>query len=161
MAKRKSNFVRDLALGNAGENILISELSKFGVSAETSSSKEFDVIASLNNTKRTFEVKYDMYCARSGNIAIEYYNPKSKIPSGLTATKADYWTHIITGPIRVYCCPLEKLKNFIENNKPDKVIECGGDDNASLYLYKKDFILEKAFHILDEDFVNSIFREVR
>ena len=43
----------------------------------------------------TVEVKYDEMQAKTGNIAIEIYNPKSGKPSGLTATKANLWCQVL------------------------------------------------------------------
>lgn len=162
---KKTSFLDDLACGNRGEALVVSELTKAQICVEINSGKknrEYDIKASYESFNPcTMEIKYDIYAARSGNIAIEFYNPKSNKPSGIDATLADYWVHVLTSPVSIWACRTSKLKVFLKETEPLKVITAGGDGNASLYLYKKEIIL-KEFNRLDEmdskELVTFLFR---
>jgi hypothetical protein len=83
--------------------------------------------------KGTLEIKNDLYAAKSGNVAIEYYNPKSDKPSGIAITQSDVWCHIIGGEI--FVVKTQVLKHFVDTEAPKRVIKRAGDGNASLKLY--------------------------
>ena len=87
----------------------------------------------------TVEVKYDEMQAKTGNIAIEIYNPKSAKTSGLTATKATLWCHVLQESI--WITSVKKLKKFCEDTVPFKSFNSVGDGNASILLYKTEDIL--------------------
>ncbi len=81
----------------------------------------------------TVEIKNDLYAGKSGNVAIEYHNPKSDKPSGINITKSDIWCHIIDGEI--FVVKTNTLKMFMECEKPLRTIKKAGDGNANLKLY--------------------------
>ena len=81
----------------------------------------------------TMEIKNDLYAAKSGNVAIEYNNPRSDKPSGINITKSDVWCHIIGG--EVFVVRTERLKKFVNTEKPKRVVKKAGDGNADLKLY--------------------------
>ena len=141
-------FLNDKDKGVHGEDLVLEVLKSFGLTAglnpHTSRIKLAEYDIEVDNPAFTIEVKNDLYATRSGNIAIEFYNPKSGTESGLYNTKADVWAHIVNN--EVYFISVSDLLDYISANKPFKTIDCGGDDNASLFLYKTD--------ILDEVFVN-------
>ena len=87
----------------------------------------------------TVEVKYDEMQAKTGNIAIEIYNPRSAKPSGLTATKATLWCHVLQDSI--WITSVNKLKRFCEDTPAFKSFNSVGDGNASILLYKTKDIL--------------------
>ena len=95
----------------------------------------------------TVEVKYDEMQGKTGNIAIEIYNSKSGKPSGLTATKATLWCHVLKDS--TWITSVEKLKEFCEDTPPFKSFNSVGDGNASILLYKTEDIL-KIFERIDE-----------
>ena len=88
----------------------------------------------------TVEVKYDEMQARTGNIAIEIYNPKSGKPSGLTATKATLWCQALQDS--VWITSVKALRKFCEETPPFKMFSSAGDGNAAILLYKTEDILE-------------------
>lgn len=104
------------------------------------------------------EVKNDVYALKSGNIAVEMFNPKSAKPSGLTATKSDLWVFMVGEELWV--ANTEALKKYVEENKPFRIIDSGGDNNAYIYLYKKDVLFPAVFHQInhlnDEELVKKL-----
>jgi hypothetical protein len=145
-----SKFLKDLNTGSKGEALVQAVLAKADIDSEAGGrNAAFD----LKHTKPiTFmsEIKFDLYAARSGNIAIEFYNPKQGKPSGIGVTQAHLWFHVITKPMSIWVTSVCKLKKYMEENKPHRVVECGGDNNASIYLYKQDVIFNAIFHRIDE-----------
>jgi hypothetical protein len=85
------------------------------------------------------EVKYDRKCAETGNFAIEVHNPKANRPTGLSITKSELWSHILSQD-EILITSVSKLKSFIKKTTPKKVIQFGGDGNAQLWIYPKDDI---------------------
>lgn len=146
-----SNFLRSLSAGNKAEAMLQTIFATHGVQTEQTTGKEqYDILAKLPSQEVKLEVKYDIRCARSGNIAIEFYNPKSGRPSGIGSTIADLWVHIITKPLSVYITSVPLLKAYVSSIPPHRLVDCGGDDNSSMYLYKAPAIFGHIFHRIDE-----------
>jgi hypothetical protein len=141
----KKTIKRDLNLGSVAEQLVFNILKDAGfipVLNKDKATRAFWDIEIECGTK--FEVKYDLYSKRSGNIAIEFFNSKLSKPSGIGCTKANFWVQVIPGDNGDECwmCPVPKLISFCSQITPLKVISSGGDDNSSMYLYKKDTILE-------------------
>lgn len=153
-------FMRDLSVGNKAEGLVQMAFAKHGVETTVpdSPSSAYDLQASLLNRDVTMEVKFDLFCARSGNIAIEFFNPKQGKPSGVQATKADIWVHLITKPMSIWVASVVALKNFIKTVKPHKTVACGGDDNSSMYLYKQEVIFDSVFTRIDECNTEDFFK---
>lgn len=123
---------------------------------------DYDLHISLNGIEFTVEVKLDKMASVTGNIAIEFYNPYQGKDSGLSSSKADFWAHLVyeKGNVEIWFCPLKKLKEWISANHPKRIISQGGDNNASLYLYDKYFILDSTFVRVDtlsaDDFLKGL-----
>lgn len=157
--KKEKNFLRDKEIGNKGEILFLQILEKAGLKAEKNSDKKslkyWDV---KTDCGFLFEIKYDLYSARSGNIAIEFFNPKTAQFSGLTATKAHFWIQTLPDET-AWMTPVSKLKTYCSSTKPLKVIAAGGDDNSSMYIYKKDLILDSIFARIDESNITRLIEE--
>jgi hypothetical protein len=142
-------FINDLKLGNKAESFVIDILKGGIIQASPNLNKKqfpfYDLLIEYGGQEWKAEVKYDLYAHKSGNVAIEYYNPKSNKPSGLSITKSDFWIHVLTNPDKAFIVKTDNLKTFISRHKPFKIIEVGGDGNASLLLYRTDFMLENIF----------------
>ena len=159
------HFVQSKRLGKSGEK-LISDLLKFaGVECEENINVKdknlFDLSCKINKKKFTIECKYDWYSEKSGNLAIEYFNPTSNKASGIDATSATLWGIVINDRDykTIWLTSVANLKQFIKNNSPYKTMMKVGDGNASIYLYKTDKLLT-IFHRVDnldkEDVVKTI-----
>lgn len=158
------SFLRDRSLGNKGEELVQKIFQGHGFKTELNSDRskfaDFDIKALFKEQELLLEAKYDLYCARSGNIAIEFFNPKQGKASGIGSTKSDLWAHVITDPLSVWLAPVSCLRQYTSTTKPHKLVSCGGDDNSSMYLYKKDVIFGAIFTRVDEcgkdDFIKTI-----
>lgn len=135
---------KSLELGNIAEQLLIQKLAEFGIQAFKNEDKAkrsyFDIFADIAGHNTTFEVKYDLMAAKTGNIAIEFFNSKSNKPSGIGITEADYWIHVlkIDNINTIFICPVNELKEFIKNTKPKRIVYGGGDNNADILLFEID-----------------------
>lgn len=99
--------------------------------------KDFDYYTIKGDKKIAYEIKADKLSYRTGNLAIEFQcNNK---PSGLTATKSDYWIIFAVdanGKYEVYKFPVNELKELVLKEKCRQVN--GGDGYRSrMYLLKK------------------------
>ena len=141
---------QDLQTGSEGEKAVSELLQRAGIVVQKGkrASKYLDLIAQIQDKTFTLEVKNDKYAAKSGNIAIETYNPKSKKNSGISVTQSDIWVHIACG--QIWIANTRVLKTFLSTYQPTKIVEVGGDGNATLYLYRMDFILPAVFVRIDE-----------
>jgi hypothetical protein len=147
--KKKNNFCRDVSAGSIAEEKLKKILQDSGIESKKNEDKDTRAYWDLETSNGIkFEVKYDLYSKRSGNIAIEFWNPKKGTGSGLTSTQADYWAQVLPDD-EVWIAPVLELKKFCEENKPLKTIAAGGDDNSSMYLYRKEDILDVVFKKVD------------
>lgn len=140
-------MLKSMRIGDEAEREVIDFLSTLGCIAIKNEDKdtriEHDIHAFKNPSPYDscvtppvvkFEVKNDVMAEKTGNIALEYYNSKSNKPSGITATRADWWVHKIAGEL--WIIRVSELINFTKNEKPVRMISGGGDDNADLMLYR-------------------------
>lgn len=143
-------------LGSAGEKAVISVLEEAGIECgrnpATTRKKlvEYDLKCLLGSRQFSVEIKSDRMARKSGNLAIEHYNVKSCKPSGIKATKADFWIVVLCNPSEIYLTSVMQLKDFCKTNKPYRDIACGGDDNAALWLYRMENILPAIFFRIDD-----------
>lgn len=139
----KKNILKDLAIGSQGEKRLILLLNEVEIISQVQPTKgkfsDYDIESSYGGHNFTLEVKNDVYAIRSGNVAIEVFNPKSGRASGLMISKSDLWVHITDG---VYVANTELLKKWVNDNPASRVITHAGDGNATIYLYPIDTIFD-------------------
>ncbi len=132
------SIAKSFSLGDKAEAECLVTLELLGFDVEkvpTENRYDYDLKATIGSRSLTFEVKNDVKCALTKNIAIEYFNSKKNEPSGITATKADFWVHKFDK--KLWIVKTSKLKEFIGKQQPKRVVLGGGDDNADLYLYDK------------------------
>ena len=142
---------KDLAIGKQGEDGFIKILKKGKLKASSNNDKKtrshYDIKAELDGQEFTAEVKNDLYAAKSGNIAIEVFNPYSNKKSGLSITKSDLWVHIVDS--KYWVARTKELKSFVKKTPPFKTFDRAGDGNANIKLYRMDTILPEVFHRID------------
>ena len=110
----------------------------------------WDLSFEHNSKIITVEVKNDLMAVITNNLAIEYFNPNSQKKSGLFATTADLWCHLIPNR-EIFIASVPRLIEWVETNPADKVFAAGGDGNADLMLYKKVRIAESGLFALDQE----------
>lgn len=158
-----AKFLKDLRVGENGQQIFIDKLNEIENIKDiaTNKTKTFDVSCDYNNKIYTFEIKFDLMASKTGNLAIEYYNPKTNKPSGIMATEALFWVCILNNPVEIYMSPTNILKNFLDKSKPCRIINCGGDKNSAMMLYKKERILKGCFtKINSSSDILKLFNEI-
>lgn len=143
-----NNIGRDLAIGKQGEIIAQQRLLELfelkTILNADFKNKHYDLISVEVQPEITFEVKFDIYANRSGNVAIEYLNTRTNLPSGISRTDATYWIHVLSEN-EVYICATSQLRHFVETAEPHRTIPSGGDNNAMLLLYRKEDIARECF----------------
>ena len=146
-------FPKDLRKGHEAEDFILALLVQAGLPASSNDNRktfsDFDLTAEINNRPFTIEAKYDLFEKKSGNIAIEFFNPKSNQPTGIDATKADLWVHVLDKPMSAWVTNVATLRRYIRTHDPVRVVERGGDSNASMLLYKREVIFADIFYQLD------------
>lgn len=162
-----NTFLRDLERGGKAEKKIIRLFTAAGFPSQVEQNRakrsKWDVTSDYGQTAITVEVKLDEYEQRSGNVAIETHNPRLGKPSGLMATEAFLWAHVLKDGA-TWVTTVESLKDYVDKTKPKRIIECGGDDNATLKLYPSSQILPAVFTRIDtmdedelQDFIITIW----
>jgi hypothetical protein len=151
-------FLKDLAAGRRGETRLLELFRGHGLEAGPNPAKgradksRYDVWVELPAGRRTAEVKCDRWEARSGNVALEYHNPRADKPSGIYATAADMWVFILADS-SVWGCRAFDLKRH-HGRGPGGVgfvrdLPVCGDGNSSSALYERSSLFDHLFFRLD------------
>ena len=137
------SFKRSLDIGNKGQQIVTRILESVGLTVSSSVGKvtEWDLKVE-GDISFVCEVKYDLYAARSGNVAIEIGNPNSGKASGLTATTAHLWFHVFHNPSEVWATSVSRLLDYCTKTKPFKEVIGGDGGNSHMFLYRKDSIAD-------------------
>lgn len=142
-----SFFKRDFNLGKKGEEFLKNLLQKCGYTCtevDTLNKSAYDIKAKPPKGKEfTIECKYDSYSQISGNLALEYFNPKTNKPSGIYVTTAQIYCYLLPDDINMtaWIISTNRLREFVKTEVPLKNLQKVGDGNASILLYKLDHIL--------------------
>jgi hypothetical protein len=151
----KNSFKETVAAGNFGEQFIIRLLANSGISAVKNPSKDkaemtlWDIEATVDGQVFTIEVKFDKYEKKSGNIALEYYNPRKGKASGILATNSDLWVFVLNDPISAWVCRTDDLVHHFHTEPCVRDIACGGDGNAAMKLYRRESLFEKMFFRFD------------
>ena len=112
----------------------INDRKKFDIDLEYGKVREKQVADMLQDKKIEVKSERGMW-QKTGNIAIEYESYGK--PSGIAATKSDYWFHNLCIDDDTFCTLVFKtdsLKKIIDNLDYKRSVS-GGDHNASkMYL---------------------------
>jgi hypothetical protein len=126
-------FKADLELGESYQRKLLELIAYDRCGMSKGCFKPYDVWIEYNDERTTFEVKADRMTERTGNIVIEYEcNGK---PSGITATKADFWAYFIHNTGVYYMIHTDDIKRLIEEKKYTKTIRGGDGWRACMYVF--------------------------
>lgn len=146
----------NLREGRYAERFVMDILDRAGIPSvqNDSPSREdlsaWDLKAELDGTPFLLEVKFDRMAARTGNLAIEYFNPLQGRPSGIGKTRATFWVQVLGKPEAVWLAPVSKLRRHLERVPPLRDVKVGGDGNSAMKLYPSAEILRDVFHRIDD-----------
>ena len=130
-----NKFEKDLAQGKKYEVESLNHLDYDTYEMKEGYFKEYDLTIFKDGTPTKIEVKSDRQASSTGNMAIEY-ECKNK-PSGLSATKADYWIYFVVHKDKDECykIPTDELRELVKDCRKVR----GGDNYMSrMYLLKMD-----------------------
>lgn len=149
------SFLSDRKIGMNGEQLLRGLLADASIenvaNSELSQAElaDWDVQGNLFGLKFSIEIKCDVMEAKTGNVAIEYHNPKQDKSSGINITKADLWV-IILEDTSVWIARTTDLKRYVNEEECLRDIQCVGDGNSSIKLFNRDKIFSDIFYRIDD-----------
>lgn len=113
----------------------------------------------------TVEVKWDKRAGETGNLYFEVENTRQRAPSGVAATKADYWCHVVGDGREAFLVPVAPLRTFLRRSEFRRVPTRGADSNSLGVLVPRERLVEVeggTWVTLPtvEDFFGVLFREV-
>ena len=76
------------------------------------------------------EVKWDKRAGETGNLYFEVENTRQGQPSGIRATTADYWCHVLGDGGEALVAPVPALRAFLEQGAFRRVDTRGADSNS-------------------------------
>jgi hypothetical protein len=143
-------FLGSRALGDKAESYIANILKGIGCDVEFNKTVEYDLKCKLGRKKFTGEVKFDYMAQKTGNIALEYYNPKQDKCSGISQTSADLWFTVLLddGNMVAWAAKTSDIRSLIENKQPVKDI-VGGDGNSAMKIYKQEDIFNISYRFDD------------
>ena len=109
-------------------------------------SPDWDLLVLLHQHVFLAEVKVDLMAPRTGNLAIEWWNPRRNGPSGISATTADLWFVLVGKDLWV--APVPALKSFFHSN-PGRDVMGAGDGNSTVRLYPCSSLLNSIFSLAE------------
>ena len=146
-----SNFIHDLAVGQSYEIEALKYLKydSYVQSDITKKISEYDLKIKRNNIETKIEVKADLKCQFTGNIAIEYSCNNKR--SGISTTTADFWVVFVVYFSKKVCykIPIKDLKKLCKNC----IRISGGDGYRS-----KMFLLSK--YKCEKYIINEIIKKL-
>lgn len=138
MSTEQQQFYSDLELGRLAEYSFTVSYSHYYLSnynvrvtnVNYSDDNSKDILITTERTSSTFEIKHDLKASTTGNICIEVWNPKTKKPSGILASGAQFIVYLIDGFF--YMIQSDYLKLYVaERNHEFKKVE---KENSICYL---------------------------
>ena len=143
------NFIKDLKLGNEGEEkvaeYLITKGSKF---IDSNKDNRYDIKMLTNDKEITYEVKTDVFCAPlfdTGNIFIEFESRGKS--SGVSVTQADWFVTYFLYFGELWFIKSKDLKHLVKTYDFPKFYNAGdiGSNTHGYLIKRKDF--KKYFHV--------------
>ncbi|HEY81248.1 MAG TPA: hypothetical protein EYP25_07420 [Anaerolineae bacterium] len=97
-------------------------------------SQRYDLSVILPKTPRfSVEVKWDKRAGETGNLYFEIKNTRRDEPSGIAATTADFWCHVIGEGNEALLAATSRLRKLLRSKKLRRV-ETKAEDGNSLGL---------------------------
>jgi hypothetical protein len=111
----------------------------FRTSKQFKNFKDWDIEITKDNKTTTYEVKSETTSFKTKNMCIEY--SYKNMPSGINATKADYFAHFCIenkekNIYTLYIIPVCDLKELIKNRNYFRNMRGGDGGYSEFYLFK-------------------------
>ena len=130
-------FSADLEFGNRIQRKVLEEVYKLPYREKDGCFKDYDAEVFRNGRIEYFEFKADRRTLQTGNLAIEMLC--SGKPSGIWATKADFWIHcVVDGEdvLEVYELPVKTLSEMVTRQLYSSIRETD-DGRTVMYLFPR------------------------
>lgn len=109
------------------------------------------------------EVKWDKRAAESGRLYFEVENTRKRQPSGVMATSADLWCHVLGQGDQALLVPVPRLRAFLDQGGFRSVHTGGADSNSRGLLVPREGIQGHGFRWIRlptvEDYFGAVFRQ--
>lgn len=136
-----SKFSKCLEQGNFYEEELKQYINydSFETSKSLKNFKDWDVKTIKDGETTLYEVKSETNASKTGNICIEFSN--SNKPSGIDATKSNFWCHYVihdkeNNIYDLYIIPTGDLRKIIDDKQYFRRMRGGDGGRAEFYLIK-------------------------
>ncbi len=106
----------------------------------------------VDGKRLTCEVKTERKHAQTRNICLEYWNPRSNKPSGVSASQSHLWVTVLADSI--WCVRTEELKRFVSALAPGdgvRRLERIGDGNSNAFIVPDRLLLGPVYFRLDSE----------
>lgn len=108
------------------------------------------------------EVKWDKRAAESGRLYFEVENTRQRKPSGIMATSADLWCHVLGGGEQALLARVPRLREFLVRGGFRSVHTGGADSNSRGLLVPRERLDVPGFRWIRlatvQDYFGEIFR---
>jgi len=128
----------------------------YRTSTDMKNFKDWDIEITKCNKKITYEVKSETYSFKTKNMCVEYNY--ENLPSGINATKADYFCHFCIESLEkniytLYIIPTKDLREMIKKKEYFKDMRGGDGYRSKFYLFKLDKFRK---YKIDEDEIKIV-----
>ena len=126
------------------------------------SGQSYDIhVISPGGPAFSVEVKWDKRAAKTGNLYFEIENTRRNEPSGIAATRADIWCHVIGQGDEALLASVERMRHLLTKKRFKKVTTRGEDSNSRGLLVPLERITEqKGVRWIELPTVESFFGEL-
>lgn len=83
-----------------------------------------------DGSRRKVEVKWDKRAGQTGNLYFEVENTRQRAPSGIMATSADIWCHVVGEGQQALLSRVDRLREVLETGRFRSVNTLGADSNS-------------------------------
>jgi hypothetical protein len=109
----------------------------------------------------SIEVKWDKRAGETGNLFFEIRNTRQDIPSGIAATPADFWCHVIGDGDEALFVSVKRLRRLLDRRSFRVLATRGADSNSLGKLVPLAWLTEQpGVRILQLPTVESFFGEL-
>ncbi len=127
--------------------------------------QSYDIhVISSHQTAYSVEVKWDKAAARTGNLYFEIENTRHRRPSGIAATAADIWCHVIGSGDEALLVSVARMRALLKSRAFRRVHTAGEDSNSQGLLVPRRWLAQQTGITwielpTVEDFFGELFRK--